>query len=79
MRHRVASFSGSAKSPDSEVTSLFVLSGFVIHYNYGKLVTTKGLRRGRSFFVGAVCAPLSAFSAHDAGLCRGSAVGRSPF
>src|SRR5262245_32857619 len=26
------------------MTLFFVLSGFVIHYNYGKLVTTKGLR-----------------------------------
>ena len=31
------------------MTLFFVLSGFVIHYNYGKLVTTKGLRGVATF------------------------------
>jgi hypothetical protein len=31
------------------MTLFFVLSGFVIHYNYGKLVTTKGLRGVAAF------------------------------
>jgi peptidoglycan/LPS O-acetylase OafA/YrhL len=31
------------------MTLFFVLSGFVIHYNYGKLVTTKGLRGVSAF------------------------------
>jgi peptidoglycan/LPS O-acetylase OafA/YrhL len=31
------------------MTLFFVLSGFVIHYNYGKLVTTKGLRGAGAF------------------------------
>jgi len=31
------------------MTLFFVLSGFVIHYNYGKLVTTKGMRGVAAF------------------------------
>ena len=49
------------------MTLFFVLSGFVIHYNYARLVTARASGIG-AISVGAVRAALSALSADDAHL-----------
>ncbi len=45
------------------MTLFFVLSGFVIHYNYAGLVTDRAPSRHRRLFLGALRPPLSALSA----------------